>query len=178
MSSYIRAKKTYIARLRVKTMLVSQERNTESCTDHIICPYAQLREAVYPEGLLARHLTVHTGPIQRFKCPFCAKYRGNRAFSRNDHLIQHMRQFHRILDENRIKKSCIANTTTAGYMTRDPSRERAHFLTQLRNYRNTSGECITKFLFSALSLVATGQAQRDGSAAMIVPCISARCTLT
>lgn len=80
--------------------------------------------------------------------------------------------------KNRIKKSCIANTTTAGYMTRDPSRKRAHFLTQLRNYRNTSGECITKFLFSALSLVATGQAQRDGSAAMIVPCISARCTLT
>jgi len=46
---------------------------------------------------LDRHLYT-LAPAVKFPCSYCSRYDGTSGFSRLDHLTQHLRSFHRILD--------------------------------------------------------------------------------
>lgn len=46
---------------------------------------------------LVRHIQ-NFEPVSTFPCPYCTKYDGKNAFSRRDHLAQHLRRVHKIED--------------------------------------------------------------------------------
>lgn len=49
---------------------------------------------------LVRHLGPHRSTTPKFPCRFCTHHRGKDGFWRKDHLIQHIRAYHRITSEN------------------------------------------------------------------------------
>ncbi|EUC51009.1 hypothetical protein COCMIDRAFT_62707, partial [Bipolaris oryzae ATCC 44560] len=43
----------------------------------------------------------HQDDAPRFPCRYCRKYRGSKGFKRRDHLIQHVRNYHHIGENDR-----------------------------------------------------------------------------
>ncbi|KAI2624658.1 hypothetical protein GGS26DRAFT_206714 [Hypomontagnella submonticulosa] len=48
-----------------------------------------------------RHCNSFSKDARRFPCPICKRYRGNQAFRRRDHLLQHLRGYHKYEPEIR-----------------------------------------------------------------------------
>lgn len=65
-----------------------------SCTIH--CAQAGCRKTFTRRDSLKRHLLTHAKSEKKdFACFQCLKYQGDRAFSRKDHLNQHIRNVHK-----------------------------------------------------------------------------------
>ena len=48
-----------------------------------------------------RHERKHRDDAKRFPCKYCKKYRGSNGFKRRDHLMQHVRNYHHIGEDDR-----------------------------------------------------------------------------
>ncbi|KAH8668061.1 hypothetical protein BGZ60DRAFT_42614 [Tricladium varicosporioides] len=56
---------------------------------------------------LNRHQLCHVDNVpRRYPCPHCRKYRGENGFKRNDHLLQHIRNYHHIEVESNRGEFC------------------------------------------------------------------------
>jgi uncharacterized Zn-finger protein len=66
--------------------------------DHaaILCPQEECGSAFSRYDVFKRHLLRHQEDVKRHSCKYCKKYRGNNEFKRKDHLVQHLRNFHHI----------------------------------------------------------------------------------
>lgn len=49
---------------------------------------------------MRRHYLTHNPDAKRYPCPHCPKYKGKFGFKRNDHLIQHLRNYHHIGEDD------------------------------------------------------------------------------
>ncbi|KAI0384889.1 hypothetical protein F5Y04DRAFT_248001 [Hypomontagnella monticulosa] len=57
------------------------------------------------QDVLNRHCTSFRKDASKFPCKFCKRHRGNRAFRRRDHLVQHLQGYHKF-DSEEILKIC------------------------------------------------------------------------
>ncbi|CAG8972204.1 hypothetical protein HYALB_00010983 [Hymenoscyphus albidus] len=55
---------------------------------------------------LRRHQLIHKKRKLTFPCTHCPTYRGSNGFKRKDHLIQHMRNYHRMEDYASVRGRC------------------------------------------------------------------------
>ncbi|KAI3320598.1 hypothetical protein HD806DRAFT_225327 [Xylariaceae sp. AK1471] len=51
------------------------------------------------KDVLIRHLKSLTKESAKYQCTFCRRYRGRQAFRRRDHLVQHLRGYHKMEPE-------------------------------------------------------------------------------
>ncbi|KAI1497000.1 hypothetical protein F5X99DRAFT_398461 [Biscogniauxia marginata] len=59
-----------------------------------------------------RHIKSLSKDGPRYPCSFCRRYRGKHGFRRRDHLVQHLRGYHK-LDEEEIEKACPKERSSA-----------------------------------------------------------------
>jgi hypothetical protein len=68
-------------------------------TGHVsfACKHEGCRKKITRSDTYQKHCrTAHDNSAKRFPCKYCKKYRGSRGFKRQDHLTQHVRNYHHI----------------------------------------------------------------------------------
>ncbi|KAH8743862.1 hypothetical protein F5882DRAFT_313340 [Hyaloscypha sp. PMI_1271] len=66
---------------------------------------------------LKRHQLIHKRKTTTYPCAHCRTYRGTRGFKRKDHLVQHMRNYHRMEDYTPINGVCRERGCHFRYIT-------------------------------------------------------------
>ncbi|KAI0133330.1 hypothetical protein F4776DRAFT_671343 [Hypoxylon sp. NC0597] len=53
---------------------------------------------------LTRHVSAHSGDFPQHPCEYCTRHQGINGFHRHDHLIQHLKEYHKIDTEDKLPK--------------------------------------------------------------------------
>ncbi|KAI0834254.1 hypothetical protein F5Y06DRAFT_307075 [Hypoxylon sp. FL0890] len=53
---------------------------------------------------LTRHVSAQSGGLPQHPCEYCTRHQGTNGFRRHDHLIQHLKDYHRIDVEDKLPK--------------------------------------------------------------------------
>ncbi|OTB00816.1 hypothetical protein M426DRAFT_15046 [Hypoxylon sp. CI-4A] len=62
---------------------------------------------------LKRHANIHSNEIPQYPCEYCERRQGKKGFHRPDHLIQHLKTYHKIDTEEKLPKLQRGRAATA-----------------------------------------------------------------
>jgi hypothetical protein len=79
---------------------------------------------------------------RRYSCQYCVKYDGERAFKRKDHLVQHLRTFHCLSQEDLVPGFCPHETCSNAERPRSGVRAFASFREYANHLRKVHGESL------------------------------------
>lgn len=94
------------------------------------CPDEECKSRFARHDTMKRHFLNHTDNAMRYSCPYCKKYKGKFGFKRNDHLTQHLRNYHHIGEHDNGSyqvRSCPHHDCLAYRGTVDRSGSGCHF---------------------------------------------------
>ncbi|CAG8958115.1 hypothetical protein HYFRA_00000461 [Hymenoscyphus fraxineus] len=72
-----------------------------------VCQFPQCDTECIRFKDLSRHQLIHKKRNLTYPCTHCRTYRGSNGFKRKDHLVQHMRNYHRMEDYAFVKGYCL-----------------------------------------------------------------------